>query len=97
MANIRDILEANAGADGVALDFEYTEVADPTLAGATGGKVGIRYVKNGNGYMAAISTRYTQDLDAYVKKSGDHMSGELKNDTRFDGGFAIEERNIIGD
>ena len=96
MANIREILELNQGADG-AIDFEYTEPADPDLGGASGGKVGIRYVKNGNGYFAAISTRYTQDLDGFVKKSGDHMAGELKNDTRFDGGFAIEERNIIGE
>ena len=93
--NIRDMLENNAGADG-ALDFSYTEVADPTLLGASGGSVSIRYVKNANGYMAAISTRYTQDLDAYVKKTGDHMFGTLKNDTKFDGGFAIQNRPRLG-
>ena len=94
--NIRDMLEANANADGVALEFTYTEVADPALGGAPGGSVGIRYVMNGNGYMAAISTRYTQTEQPYVKVAGDHMTGELSNDTRFNGGFAIEDRNLIG-
>ena len=91
MANIRDMLEDNAGADA-GLEFSYTEVADPDLGGQPGGSVGIRYAKNGNGYFAAISTRYTQDLNGYVRKAGDHMSGELTNDTRFDGGFAIQNR-----
>ena len=33
--NIRDLLELNAGADG-AIDFTYTEVADPDLGGTPG-------------------------------------------------------------
>ena len=94
--SIRDMLQANDNTDGVGLEFTYTEVTDPALGGAPGASVGIRYVMNGNRYFAAISTRYTQTEQPYVKVGGDHMIGELKNDTRFNGGFAIEDRNLIG-
>ena len=81
------------GTDPAVMEFTYTDVADPATGG--GDAISIRYVKNGNGYYSAVSTRYTQTEQPYVRKVGDDMSGELTNSTRFDGGFAIENRNLL--
>ena len=81
------------GQEPAVLEFTYTDVANPPTD--MGDVVRIRYVKNGSGYYSAVSTRYTQTEQPYVRKVGDDMTGELTNTTRFDGGFAIENRNLL--
>lgn len=92
--DIKDQLEALYPATDKVLEFQYDESIDPDTNVAN--KVGIRYVKSNLGYYDVIGTRYTQTEQPYVKKSGDSMTGELTNTTRFAGGFAIEDRPMIG-
>ena len=93
--DIRDALTAMGGANG-SFTFEYQSVTNPD----TGVKetISIDYAKDSAGlYFGVLSTRYTQEVNDYVLKVGDNMSGELINSTRFEGGFAIETRPVIGD
>ena len=93
--NIRDQLELNELATVPnSIDFDYTEQGNGVDIG--GGSVGIVYLRSSGGYYAATSTKYTQIDQPYVRRSGDDMSGELTNSTRFDGGFAIQNRPRLG-
>lgn len=104
--NLRTVLSDASGKTDVSetnkIEMVYNEqfITDGTNIIAGGGEVRVTYVKTEGtspGHFSTSSTTYTLREQPFVKKSGDDMSGELINSTRFEGGFAIESRPVIGE
>lgn len=102
--NLRNILSEASGktdlGDTNKIEMVYNEqfITDGLSIIAGGGEVRVTYVKtegSSPGHFSTASTTYTQAEQPFVKKSGDDMSGELKNSTRFEGGFAIDKLNVL--